>query len=255
MAACAAPAWTACAAGATHAGGTDTGAGTDGGGGGGGWFSAFGLRTKVEVATASTGGAMSTTCVVSTPGSGSPAHPHTCEDEVFVILRGHYRFWQAGGPATDAAPKVLVRQHRGVVHQYRNVGDDEGEHLLIYLPGGLEALFVAGAREGLVASRKSSYAQSTSSSSNAVAGSITSGGPLTVSSGGNATFTGTTLSSGGDNSVSASGNVSFDAARSTSETQEFGVTASVGASSEKETNGGRTTSTSEKSMGLSGNYG
>ena len=120
------------------------------GGGPGPWFSAFGLRMRVEVSSASTGGAMSTTRVVSPPGGGPPAQVHTREDEVFVILRGHYRFWQKGMPTIDAPPGTLVRQHRGMVHQYRNVSASEGEHVLICLPGGLEGLFETVAKEGLV---------------------------------------------------------------------------------------------------------
>ena len=117
-----------------------------------------------------------------------------------------------------------------------------------------------------------SYQQSTASSSDAVAGSITSGGPLSVNAGGNATFTGTALSSGGDASVKASGNVAFNAARSTSSTQDLGVAASLGGSTSSTTKGsgtgaagssgaaggagaGSTTKSKEGAVGLSGNYG
>jgi quercetin dioxygenase-like cupin family protein len=117
------------------------------------WFSAFGLKMRVEVTTASTSGAMSATRVMSPPGGGPPAHVHTREDEVFLILRGHYRFWQKGQPTIEAPAGALVQQHRGMVHQYRNVSDTEGEHILICLPGGLEELFVTVANEGLAVPR------------------------------------------------------------------------------------------------------
>lgn len=110
-----------------------------------------------------------------------------------------------------------------------------------------------------------SYQQSTASSSDTVAGSITSGGPLSVNAGGNATFTGTALSSGGDASVKAGGNVAFDAARSTSSTQDVGVAASLGGATSSTTKGaaggtggtgaGSTTTSREGSVGLSGNFG
>ena len=119
-------------------------------GGEGPWFSAFGLKMRIEVSTASTNGAMSVTRVISQPGGGPPAHVHTREDEVFLILRGHYRFWQKGVPTIEAPAGTLVQQHKGMVHQYRNVASTEGEHILICLPGGLEELFVAVAKEGLV---------------------------------------------------------------------------------------------------------
>jgi quercetin dioxygenase-like cupin family protein len=117
------------------------------------WLSAFGLRMKVEVTTASTGGTMSATRVISPPGGGPPAHVHTREDEVFLILRGHYRFWQKGQPMIEAPAGTLVQQHKGMVHQYRNASDVEGEHIVCCLPGGLEELFVAVAKEGLVVPR------------------------------------------------------------------------------------------------------
>jgi quercetin 2,3-dioxygenase len=78
---------------------------------------------------------------------------HTREDEIFLILRGRYRFWQAGAAVIDAPAGALVQQHRGMVHQYRNVSDEEGEHILFCLPAGLEALFVEVARLGLVTPR------------------------------------------------------------------------------------------------------
>jgi len=117
------------------------------------WFTAFGLKMRVEVTAASTSGAMSATRVISPPGGGPPAHVHSLEDEVFLILRGHYRFWQKGKPTIEAPAGTLVHQHRGMVHQYRNVSDTEGEHILICLPGGLEELFVTVANEGLALPR------------------------------------------------------------------------------------------------------
>jgi mannose-6-phosphate isomerase-like protein (cupin superfamily) len=121
--------------------------------GNGQWISAFGLRMKLEVTTASTGGAMSATRVISPPNGGPPAHIHSREDEVFLILRGHYRFWQKGVVAIDAPAGTVVQQRKGMIHQYRNVGNEEGEHILICLPGGLEELFVRVAHEKLVVPR------------------------------------------------------------------------------------------------------
>jgi len=118
-----------------------------------GWFSAFGLKIRVEVSTSSTNGVMSATRVISPPGGGPPAHSHTREDEVFLIVRGRYRFWQKGMPTIDASAGSLVRQHKGMIHQYRNVSNEEGEHIVICLPGGLEELFAIVASEQLIVPR------------------------------------------------------------------------------------------------------
>jgi quercetin dioxygenase-like cupin family protein len=117
------------------------------------WVYAFGLKLKVEITTASTGGVMSSTRVVSPPGGGPPAHIHTREDELFIILRGHYRFWQKDMPTIEAPAGSFVYLHKGMIHQYRNVSDNEGEHVLICLPGGLEELFIAVSKEKLTVPR------------------------------------------------------------------------------------------------------
>lgn len=63
-------------------------------------------------------------------------------------------------------------------------------------------------------------------SSEAVAGSIESGGNLRIKSGGSASFEGTDIAAGGKAAIDAGGDVSFKAAESTSES--FGVAASLG---------------------------
>jgi hypothetical protein len=99
------------------------------------------------------------------------------------------------------------------------------------------------------------YSQSNASSSDAVTGSISSGGPLNVSAGGNATFTGTALASGGDAKVAAGGDLAFNAAHSTSSSQSVGVDVSLGASSGKETKGGTTTTSKGAEGSLGATYG
>lgn len=63
-------------------------------------------------------------------------------------------------------------------------------------------------------------------SSEAVAGSVESGGNLRIKSGGSASFEGTDIAAGGKAAIDAGGDVSFKAAESTSES--FGVAASLG---------------------------
>ncbi len=100
------------------------------------------------------------------------------------------------------------------------------------------------------------YNTSTSSENDAVAGSITSGGNLSVSSGKNATFEGTNLSSGGNASVAAKGDVSFNAAKSTSSSSGFNVGGSIGGSkgTKSDTNKGTSENSSGGNFSLSGGY-
>ena len=67
------------------------------------------------------------------------------------------------------------------------------------------------------------YAKASSSSSKDVVGGISSGGPLTIQSGGDATFTGTQIASGGDAKIAAGGNLALNAAHDTSSSQSLGV--------------------------------
>lgn len=84
------------------------------------------------------------------------------------------------------------------------------------------------------------YSQQKSNSSQDVVGSVKSGGPITVNTGGNSTFTGTNLSSSGDVNVSTGGNLSFQAAHNKQTSTGGGFSASGGG-------GDKTTATTETS--------
>jgi len=87
---------------------------------------------------------------------------------------------------------------------------------------------------GIAGELEGSYENASSSSSEAVVGSLKSGGNLKVTAGGNATFEGTGLEAGGDASVEAGGNLTFAQATSTSSSDSFSAEAGFGAGSEKE---------------------
>jgi len=95
------------------------------------------------------------------------------------------------------------------------------------------------------------YAQSKSKSSDDVVGSIQSGsGPLTIKTGGDATFTGTNLASDSDIAVDAGGNLAFNAAHNTASSEKVDVGASGGASKGKKENvGGTRNATTGKKTG------
>lgn len=106
---------------------------------------------------------------------------------------------------------------------------------------GVDVAVSAGLKGGS-GSTAVNYAKSTSSSSDDVAGSVRSGsGPLTLKSGGDATFTGTQIASNSDIAVQAGGNLAFNAARSTSSSESLSVDVSAAASGGKKDNVGGTT--------------
>lgn len=105
---------------------------------------------------------------------------------------------------------------------------------------GVEVGVTAGKGEG-GASVGVGVGKASSSGNTDVAGSIASGsGPLTIKSGGDATFTGTSLASGSDVSVAAGGNLAFNAAHDKQSSQSTTVDVSAAASGGKKENVGGT---------------
>jgi len=80
------------------------------------------------------------------------------------------------------------------------------------------------------------YSKDTASSSTAAAGSIASGGTLTLTSGKSVNLEGTNMASGGDATISGADGVNFSAARSTSESSSTSVRAGVTVGTSKTTN-------------------
>jgi quercetin dioxygenase-like cupin family protein len=87
-----------------------------------------------------TGGEMALIETVTEPNTGPPPHVHEREDEVFYILEGEFEF-MAGDDTIHASPGSVVYGPRGIVHTYRNIGDEAGRFLTTITPSGLEDFF------------------------------------------------------------------------------------------------------------------
>lgn len=96
----------------------------------------------------------------------------------------------------------------------------------------------ASSSSGVSANAAGGYAQSSSQSSTARAGSVDAGGTLTLTAGKDATFEGTALKAGGDATIGAGGSVNMNAARSTASSDSFSVQASAGGGKQTETSAG-----------------
>jgi len=112
------------------------------------------LRMFVEVDSDNTKGSVAVVRVYVPPGAGAAPHVHSREDEVFQVVRGHYRF-RHGDEEIDAPAGATIFMPRGIPHTFRNVGDEPGEHLVTLVPGGLEKLFREVSAAGLEAPRDS----------------------------------------------------------------------------------------------------
>jgi len=107
-----------------------------------------GDRMTVEVSSTDTNGVSSTLRVDPSPGHGPRAHIHSREDEIYVVMRGHFRFW-SGTRVVDAMPGSVIFLPRNKPHQWLNVGKTTGELILTIVPGGLDRFFVEASKRGL----------------------------------------------------------------------------------------------------------
>ena len=110
---------------------------------------------------------------------------------------------------------------------------------------------VSGGKSGGSGEAGVGYSKSNASLDQDVAGSITSGsGPLTIKSGGDASFTGTQIgSTSGNVTVAAGGNIDMKAARTVEHSDSLGVDVSASASGGKDSKGGTKNATTGKKTG------
>jgi mannose-6-phosphate isomerase-like protein (cupin superfamily) len=101
----------------------------------------MGARLDIVVDGDQTGGAYAIAEDRSDPGFGPPPHVHEREDEVFYVIEGEYLF---GGDDWEVRARsgTLVHAPRGQLHWWRNVGTGPGRHLEIFVPAGLEQMFL-----------------------------------------------------------------------------------------------------------------
>ncbi|HEX5005668.1 MAG TPA: cupin domain-containing protein, partial [Hyphomonadaceae bacterium] len=111
-------------------------------------FRFLALKMFVEIESDDTKGAVGVVRVFVPPGAGAAPHVHSREDEVFTVVRGHYRF-RHGDQVMDAPAGTVVFLPRGIPHTFRNVSDEPGEHVLTLIPGGLEKCFREVSAAGL----------------------------------------------------------------------------------------------------------
>jgi mannose-6-phosphate isomerase-like protein (cupin superfamily) len=107
-----------------------------------------GVQMTLELASPATHGRSAILKLRVRPGDGPAAHIHTREDETYIILHGHFRFWH-GNRIVDAADGDVIYLPRNEPHQWRNVGTADGEEILILSPGGLERFFTTAATRKL----------------------------------------------------------------------------------------------------------
>src|SRR5262249_45253547 len=90
---------------------------------------AFGEEIKVLLDGERTGGKFTMGREITPPGGGPPPHYHSIDDETFHVVEGRVAFlldgeWNEVGPAGTAF------MPRGLVHTFKNVGDEPSRMLI-----------------------------------------------------------------------------------------------------------------------------
>ena len=101
---------------------------------------AFGDTVLVHLDGDKTGGAFTLFTDITPPGGGPPPHYHANEDECFYVLEGRAEFFK-GGVWTEVPAGTVVFMPKGVVHTFRNAGDQPLKQLIRTNPSGFENFF------------------------------------------------------------------------------------------------------------------
>ena len=107
---------------------------------------AFGQELTVHLGATETGGKYSVFTVVTPPGGGPPLHYHQNEDEWFFVLDGRVEFFKDNIWA-EVPVGTTVFTPKGVVHAFRNPGDQPLRMLVQTAPSGFENFYARSAEE------------------------------------------------------------------------------------------------------------
>jgi len=107
---------------------------------------AFGEEVIIHLDGERTAGKLTMWTEVTPPGGGPPQHYHLNEDETFHVLEGRVAFF-LNGEWREIGPGGAAFMPRGVVHTFKNVGDQPSRMLLTTMPSGFEEFFARCAAE------------------------------------------------------------------------------------------------------------
>ncbi len=99
------------------------------------WF--LGTLATIRASADTTAGRVSVIEHLSPPGSGSPLHVHSREDEWFYVIEGELTFW-VGGQVIEAPAGSFVYGPRGIPHTFLVSSDAPARFLLVAEPGGFD---------------------------------------------------------------------------------------------------------------------
>ncbi len=101
---------------------------------------AFGDEIIIHLGGSETDGVQTLFTSITPPGGGPPPHYHTREDEWFMPLAGRIDFF-IDGVWQEIPIGTLVYAPKGVVHTFKNIGDEPSRLLTHVTPSGMESFF------------------------------------------------------------------------------------------------------------------
>ena len=107
---------------------------------------AFGEEVTILLDGEQTAGKLTMWTEITPPGGGPPPHHHVNEDEAFHVLEGRVAFLSAG-EWHEVGPGGAAYMPHGVVHTFKNVGDQPSRMLISITPSGFEKFFARCAEE------------------------------------------------------------------------------------------------------------
>ena len=107
---------------------------------------AFGEEVTILLDGEGTGGKLTMWTEITPPRGGPPPHHHVNEDEAFHVLEGRVAFLSVG-EWHEVGPGGAAYMPRGVVHTFKNVGDQPSRMLISITPSGVEKFFARCAEE------------------------------------------------------------------------------------------------------------
>jgi quercetin dioxygenase-like cupin family protein len=107
---------------------------------------AFGEEVIILLDGERTGGKLTAWTEITPPGGGPPAHYHSVEDETFHVIEGRVAFLVDGQWREVTAGGSAFMPH-GVIHTFKNVGDEPSRMMITTMPAGFEKFFARCAEE------------------------------------------------------------------------------------------------------------
>jgi mannose-6-phosphate isomerase-like protein (cupin superfamily) len=107
---------------------------------------AFGEEVTILLDGERTDGKLTMWTEITPPGGGPPPHYHLNEDETFHVLEGRVAFF-LDGEWREVGPGGAAFMPCGVVHTFKNVGDQSSRMLISTRPSGVEKFFARCAEE------------------------------------------------------------------------------------------------------------